>query len=168
MKTMVLALAAATLVAGCGNNGRDAAAERMEDAAEANAAAAGPTPVALGLSEAQLLDADLIGPNNVEIGEVQSLVRNASGAVEGLIVEVEDTNPDRYVQIPLTGLNVVQRGDDRDLSTTMTRDQPAGRGQRAGSGTSGSAASWSRVMVVDRSRSSPRCTTLRPVSGIWT
>ena len=33
MKTMVLALAAATLVAGCGNNGRDAAAERMEDAA---------------------------------------------------------------------------------------------------------------------------------------
>ncbi|RSV17224.1 hypothetical protein CA236_10785, partial [Sphingomonas sp. ABOLG] len=125
MKTMVLALAAATLVAGCGNNGRDAAAERMEDAAEANAAAAGPTPVALGLSEAQLLDADLIGPNNVEIGEVQSLVRNASGAVEGLIVEVEDTNPDRYVQIPLTGLNVVQRGDDRDLSTTMTRDQLA-------------------------------------------
>ena len=78
-----------------------------------------------GLSEAQLLDADLIGPNNVEIGEVQSLVRNASGAVEGLIVEVEDTNPDRYVQIPLTGLNVVQRGDDRDLSTTMTRDQLA-------------------------------------------
>ena len=125
MKTMGLALAAATLVAGCGNNGRDAAAERMEDAAEANAAAAGPTPVALGLSEAQLLDADLIGPNNVEIGEVQSLVRNASGAVEGLIVEVEDTNPDRYVQIPLTGLNVVQRGDDRDLSTTMTRDQLA-------------------------------------------
>ncbi|MDF2493731.1 PRC-barrel domain containing protein [Sphingomonas sp.] len=125
MKTMVLALASAALVAGCGSNGREAAAERMEESAEANAATAGPAPVALGLSEAQLLDADLIGPGNVEIGEVKSLVRSASGAVEGLIVEVEDTNPDRFVQIPLTGLKVVQRGDDRDLSTTMTREQLA-------------------------------------------
>lgn len=125
MNKILIALAPMVLVAGCGENVNEAAADRMEDNAEANAAAAGPTPVALGLSEAQLLDANLVGANNVELGDVNSLVRGPSGAVEGLVVEVEDSNPERHVQVPITGLTVVTRGTDTDLSTTMTREQLA-------------------------------------------
>lgn len=125
MNKILIALAPMVLVAGCGENANEAAADRMEDKAEANAAAAGPTPVALGLSEAQLLDANLVGANNVELGDVNSLVRGPSGAVEGLVVEVEDSNPERHVQVPITGLTVVTRGTDTDLSTPMTRDQLA-------------------------------------------
>lgn len=123
MKTMLVALGATALLCGCSDNANEAAAERVEEAAETNAAAAGPAPVALGLSEAQLIEADLLGPGNVELGDLTSLVRGPSGAVESLLVEVEDSNPDRFVQVPISGLTVVQRGNDQDLSTTMTKAQ---------------------------------------------
>jgi hypothetical protein len=125
LNKILIALAPLVLVAGCGDNANEAAADRMEDNAEANAAAAGATPVALGLSEAQLIDATLVGGNNVELGDVNSLVRGPSGAVEGLVVEVEDSNPERHVQVPISGLTVVTRGTDTDLSTTMTKEQVA-------------------------------------------
>lgn len=121
MKTMLIALAPAALLMGCGETANEAAADRVEDAAEANAAAAGPAAVALGLSEAQLIDADLIGVGNMDLGDVTSLVRDPSGAVQGLIVEVEDSAPDRYVQVPISGLTVVRRGADQDLATKMTK-----------------------------------------------
>ena len=123
MKTMLVTLAPALLLAGCGDNAKEGAAERVQAAAEANAAAAGPTPVALGLSEAQLVDADLVGPGTVELGDIKSLVRTSSGAVEGFLVEIEGSNPDRYVQVPLAGLTVVTRGNDQDVATTMTKQQ---------------------------------------------
>ncbi|MET0246346.1 MAG: PRC-barrel domain containing protein [Sphingomonas sp.] len=125
MNKILIALAPMVLVAGCGETANEAAADRVEDAAEANAAAAGPAPVALGLSEAQLLDANLVGANNVELGDVNSLVRGPSGAVEALVVEVEDSNPERHVRVPISGLTVVTRGTDTDLSTTMTKEQVA-------------------------------------------
>jgi uncharacterized protein YgbK (DUF1537 family) len=125
LNKILIALVPLVLVAGCGDNANEAAADRMEDNAEANAAAAGATPVALGLSEAQLIDATLVGGNNVELGDVNSLVRGPSGAVEGLVVEVEDSNPERHVQVPISGLTVVTRGTDTDLSTTMTKEQVA-------------------------------------------
>jgi hypothetical protein len=56
---------------------------------------------------------------------VTSLVRGANGEVDRLLIEVEDSDPDRFVHVPISGLTVVTRGDDRDLSTSMTREQLA-------------------------------------------
>lgn len=117
---------AAALLAGCNNDaGTDAAEERVEQAAEASAVAAGPTPVALGLSEAVLLDAGLVGIDGVELGDVTSLLRGPDGRVDRLLVEVEDSNPDRFVEVPVQGLTVLKRGDDTDLVSTMSAAQLA-------------------------------------------
>ena len=79
--------------------------------------------VALGLTADQLGDADVLNASGVEIAEVERVITDASGAVTGLLVEIEDTDPDRYVTIPLDGLTVVQHGDDQDLRSNLTREQ---------------------------------------------
>ena len=98
----------------------DATEDRIEHRADASAAAAGGAIAALGLTETQLLDADLVAADGTDLGDVEQVRRDASGAVSGLLVEVEDSNPDRYVVVPLTGLTTVVRGDDTDLQATMT------------------------------------------------
>jgi len=123
MKNALFAFAAsAALLAAC-NDGNDAAEDKMEAAAEQSAVAAGNAEAALGLTEAQLLDAELLGPDNVELGDVASVVRGANGEVEQLLIEIEDSNPDRFVRVPITDLSPVRRGDDTDLSTAMTAEQ---------------------------------------------
>jgi hypothetical protein len=119
-KTLIALACTATLLSACGGGANDAAEDRVEDAAEASAAAAGPVEAALGLTEAQLIDAELIGANDVELGDVQSVLRAADGTVDRLLVEIEDSDPDRFVEVPLAGLTPITRGDDTDLSTTMT------------------------------------------------
>ena len=89
--------------------------------APAAAAPAG-APGALGLTEAQLRDADLLDASAIDLGDVEYVVRGADGAITGLVVEIEDTNPDRFVEIPLTGLQAVQNGNDWDLRSDLTRD----------------------------------------------
>ncbi|MFL0418210.1 PRC-barrel domain-containing protein [Sphingomonas sp. 179-I 2A4 NHS] len=121
-KPLLTAAFATVLLAGCNSESRAAEEKRERDAQQA-AAIAGAEAVALGLTEAQLLDADLIGPDGAEIGEVEEVVRGPSGKVERLLVEVEDTTPDRYVHVPIESLTPVKRGDDTDLSTTMTKQQ---------------------------------------------
>ncbi|TCD06550.1 PRC-barrel domain containing protein [Erythrobacteraceae bacterium CFH 75059] len=115
------------------NSGTTATTEGQTAVATAPAAAPGQPAgtvaagdiVALGLTERQLLDADLIDPSGRDIGDVEGVLRNASGQVDRLLVEVENTSPDRYVHVPIDGLAVVQRGDDIDLSTSMTQQQLA-------------------------------------------
>lgn len=126
MKLLPIAIAGPALfLAACGDSASDVAEDRMERAAEQSAADAGPAEAALGLSEAQLLDAELVGPNDVELGDVAGVVRGADGSVERLLVEIEDSNPDRFVHVPIDGLTVVTRGDDRDLATSMTAQELA-------------------------------------------
>ncbi len=125
MKKLMTIFACSTVLLSACNGANDAAEDRMEDAAEASAAAAGPVPAALGLTEAQLIDAELVGANGVELGDVQSLLRDANGQVDRLLVEIEDSDPDRFVEVPVEGLSTIMRGDDTDLSTTMTREQLA-------------------------------------------
>lgn len=126
MNRILAAACAAVALGACNDSPADVAEDRVEDAAEASAAAAGPTPVALGLSEAQLLEADLrAAADGAELGDVTSLLRGANGSVDRLLIEIEDSNPDRFVEIPVAGLTVVTRGNDTDLATTMTREQLA-------------------------------------------
>ena len=83
--------------------------------------AAGDAEAALGLTERQLLDADLRAADGSELGDVEAVLRNAAGEVDCLLVEVEDSDPDRFVEVPIDGLTPIQGGDDADLSTSMTR-----------------------------------------------
>lgn len=97
----------------------DATEDAIEQQADASAAAAGSAIAALGLTAAQLLDADLVGADGTDLGDVEQVRRGANGAVDSLLVEIEDTDPDRYVAVPLTGLTTRKSGDDTDLQTTM-------------------------------------------------
>ena len=120
MKALPLALGLAGLLVAC-SDGNDAAEDRMERQAEDSAAVSGPAIVALGLTEAQLLDAELVGADATEIGDVAQVVKGANGSVDQLLVEIEDSNPDRFVRMPLSGLTPVVRGTDTDLATTLTK-----------------------------------------------
>lgn len=127
-KYAALPLAVAALAA-CDSQAEreaDRAEDQLEQEAEASAVAAGNTVAALGLTEAQLLDADLVAADGADLGDVEQVRRDSSGMVEGLLVEVEDSNPDRYVVVPIDGLTRTSTGDDVDLSTTMTAAELAG------------------------------------------
>ena len=105
MRIFILGACSALILAACDSK-QEAAEDKMERAAEASATVAGPLPAALGLSEAQLLDADILG---------------ADDKVDRLLVELDGVGPDRYVHVPVQGLKVVVRGDDTDLQTSMAK-----------------------------------------------
>lgn len=120
----LLALAATA----CGSEAErkaDAAEDRVEQQAANSAAASGDAIAALGLTERQLLDADLKAADGTELGDVAQVRRNAQGAVEGFLVEIENSNPDRYVVVPLAGLTTRPDGTGTDLQTTMNAQQLA-------------------------------------------
>jgi len=120
MRNLFLFTSAAFLVSAC-SDANEKAEDKMERAAETSATVAGPMPAALGLSEAQLLDADIVDAQGKELGDVTQVLRGADGKVERLLVELDGIGPDRYVHVPVTGLKTVVRGDDTDLQTSMTK-----------------------------------------------
>lgn len=115
------------LVAGCGDG--NVPMTQTDDAANASAAAAptGSVPggqvLALGLTVAQIDDADIVDYSGRDLGDVEGLVMGPDGALSSLIVEVDGTQPDRLVTLPIAGLSVVENGGDRDLRVTMTAEQ---------------------------------------------
>lgn len=119
LRFLVLATYSAAVLAACDKN--EAAEDKLERAAETSATVAGPLPAALGLSEAQLLDADLVGADGKELGDVSQVLRDADDKVDRLLVELDGIGPDRYVHVPVQGLKVVVRGTDTDLATSMTK-----------------------------------------------
>ncbi|WP_228242295.1 hypothetical protein [Porphyrobacter sp. GA68] len=125
MKNTAMA-AVCILLAACGSEqstaGQTAGASPVPGVAGAPAASAD-AQVALGLTERQLLDADLVDANGNDIGDVEGVIRDASGTVTHLLVEVEDSSPDRYVHVSLEGLSAFDNRGDRDIRTSMTRDQ---------------------------------------------
>lgn len=124
MRLLVLLASSMALLAAC-NDTNEAAEDKFERAAETGATVAGPMPAALGLSEAQLLDADVVGADGKEIGEVAQVVRDVDDKVDRLLVELDGGLTDRYVHIPVLGLKTVVRGNDTDLETSMTKAQIA-------------------------------------------
>jgi hypothetical protein len=98
----------------------DAIEDAVEQQADASAMAAGTAIAALGMTEAQLLDADLVTPTGEDLGDVEQVRRGADGMVEGLVVELDDTDPDRWVMVPIAGLTARADGNDMDVQTSMT------------------------------------------------
>jgi len=126
MRLGLTALLCAVALTGCkreAERAQDRAEDKMERTAEAQATAAGAEAAALGLTELQLLDADLRDANGVELGDVVKIDRDSSGNVSRLLIEVEDSKPDRFVYIPIQGLKTVPRGNEIDIQTTMTAAQ---------------------------------------------
>lgn len=79
------------------------------------------------LTAAQLEDADLLGANGREIGEVERVLLGADGKVRGFIVEIDqrDPTPDKHVEISLKGLKAVPDRNDAgefDIQTDQTKD----------------------------------------------
>ncbi|MHA4835668.1 PRC-barrel domain containing protein [Sphingopyxis sp. MSC1_008] len=120
MRIFILATCSAALLAAC-NDKNEVAEDKLERAAETSATVAGPLPAALGLSEAQLLEADIVGADGKELGDVSQVLRGADDKVDRLLVELDGIGPDRYVHVPVQGLKPVVRGTDTDLETSMTK-----------------------------------------------
>lgn len=119
MRIGIITLVSVAALSACDGKS-DVAESKMEREAETQAIAAGPTEAALGLSEAQLLKAELIGRGDVEIGDVVKVERDAAGKVDRLLVEIEDSNPDRFVYVPISKLKPILRGAETDLKADMT------------------------------------------------
>ena len=121
IKFAPLLIGSALAVSACDSQD-DQVEDRIEEQAEQSAQESGDTPVALGLSERQLLDAEILAADGTELGDVEAVTKDADGNATELLIEVEDSNPDRYVSIPIDGLTVTTRGNDADLSSEMTMD----------------------------------------------
>ena len=85
--------------------------------------AATQTALALGLTRDELEDADLLSPEPAyaDLGDVETLVLDASGQVTGLVVDLEGVDKD--VVVPIAAVTSLRRGNEVDLTTTMTAAQ---------------------------------------------
>ncbi|MBD59955.1 MAG: hypothetical protein CL808_07540 [Citromicrobium sp.] len=123
---LALLLAGSTILAACGDSAAEQEAERTEDAIEAQAAAdaaeAAPEEEILGMTEAQLLEADLVDADGNELGDIALVERNAMRTVTGLLVELEG---DRYVTLRLRDVSPRPDGDEVDVQTTLSSGQLA-------------------------------------------
>jgi len=80
-------------------------------------------PTALGLTVAELDEADIVDANGKDLADVERVVIGPDGQVSQLVIEVDGTEPDLYVTMPLDGLVVVQNGASKDLRTNLTIEQ---------------------------------------------
>ncbi|WP_295173282.1 PRC-barrel domain-containing protein [uncultured Brevundimonas sp.] len=90
--------------------------DRQADAAASNAA------LAFNMTREQLEDADVYSRANVDLGDVETLVLDASGALTHLVVELNGPG-DMKVQVPISDVSPVDRNGDRDLVTDLTPGQ---------------------------------------------
>ena len=136
--TRMLALGAALLmtvtVAACSDRDDDAVQapasppDRQADGAATDAA------VAFGMTRDQLEDADVVSRANADLGDVETLVLDASGALTHLVVELNGPGGMK-VLVPVADLAPIDRNGDKDLVTDLTPGQlqalpawtPAGR-----------------------------------------
>ncbi|MFN3931660.1 MAG: hypothetical protein ACK4JY_07920 [Brevundimonas sp.] len=129
-----LTLAAVSLLA----LGAAACSDREDDVAMAPAPGAAPVAVpeetaeaatqtaalAFGMTRGQLEDADLMSLNNTDLGDVETLVLDASGTLTHVVVELEGRG-DLKKAVPLANLGVGEQVDGSaiDLTTDLTAAQ---------------------------------------------
>lgn len=127
MRSLSLAVAAsaALIMAGC--------SDRSDDATQSPEAGASPAPpaeaqhadqavLAMGMTRQQLEDADLVSRANVELGEVDTVVLDPSGALTHLVIELEGPGAVKVVA-PVADVAPIDRNGDRDLVTDLTLAQ---------------------------------------------
>ena len=126
-RRLIIAAALAALCACQGSDDRaqERVEERIEDSADSGVSEAGPAPAVLGLTEQQLLDANLVSSGGEELGAVESVRRNSAGAVVALAIEIDDSGTSRLVEIPVAGLSTTTDGEKTDILAAMTIDELA-------------------------------------------
>lgn len=128
MRFAIALVLVASLPIGCSSGSRDDAntlpTENADAGSDANSSAAS-FGSALGLTRRQLEGADLVARrrNRFVVGEVESVIMDMNGTVTGLAVEIENTEPDVYVVLPLEGPVAVADGDEWDIDTAKSRDE---------------------------------------------
>ncbi|MBB5746091.1 PRC-barrel domain-containing protein [Brevundimonas variabilis] len=80
--------------------------------------------LAFGMTRAELEDADVLSPANTDLGDVETLVLNANGDVESIVVELEGPG-DREVVVPIAQFSSISQGNDKDLTTTLSATELA-------------------------------------------
>ncbi|MHC3127208.1 hypothetical protein OB03_07840 [Brevundimonas sp. GN22] len=131
MKTSMLAMAvtaAVTLTLGaCDNRTDDVVRAPAPDMApervtrEEAKVATGEAALALGMTRKALEDADIVNAAGQDLGDVESLVTNATGTATHLVVELEGPS-DTEVLLPLAQVEAEKRTDGRspNLVTRLT------------------------------------------------
>lgn len=89
---------------------------------EALPSASGPG-TAFGLTTRQIEDADLVDVTGKDLGDIERVETDASGNIVEVIVEIDGTDPRRFVRLPLTRLTAVADGDDWNLRAATSRDE---------------------------------------------
>ena len=124
-RSLIAVASLAVLLAACSEQKKEPAPPAEPAAVAPAPSVASPTrdePMALGLTVAQLEDADLLAVNGSDLGDVERVDVDSAGKVTGLIIA--PTGPgERWVRLPLTGLTIKKDGDDHDVVTTMTWEE---------------------------------------------
>lgn len=81
---------------------------------------------AFGLTTKQIEDADLVDVTGKDLGDIHRVETDASGNIDAVIVEIADTDPDRFVRLPLTRLTAVADGDSWNLRAATSRAELIG------------------------------------------
>ena len=96
-----------------------------------------------------LMDGDVVGPDNKDIGDVEDVVLDRTGRVAAVVIDVETGLGDRKVALPLSDLQITPKSE----STGSVQ----GSGQNAGSPNAGMSGEM-RVMLnrpVEQLKSAP-------------
>lgn len=76
---------------------------------------------AFGLTMKQIEGADLVDVSGKDLGDIHRVETDASGNIDAVIVEIADTDPDRFVRLPLTRLTAIADGDGWNLRGATSR-----------------------------------------------
>lgn len=76
---------------------------------------------AFGLTTRQIEDADLVDAGGRDLGDIHRVETDASGNIDAVVIEIDDTDPDRFVRLPLERLTAVADGDEWDLRALTSR-----------------------------------------------
>jgi hypothetical protein len=123
MTLICAAGAVALMAAACSDNTQEPAVPPADEANTTMTDPMAPAPSAttggmtLGMTNQQLEDADIVSADGTDLGDVERVITDASGAVTGLAVSLDGR--DGHVVVPVDGLTPTADGD---VQTTMTAE----------------------------------------------